>query len=57
VGIGEASATPAAFSLLSDYFPAARRATALANYSSGIYIGAGVGLGIGGLIVERWDAA
>ena len=57
VGIGEASATPAAFSLLSDYFPAARRATALAIYSSGIYLGAGVGLGIGGLIVERWDAA
>jgi MFS family permease len=57
VGIGEASATPAAFSLLSDYFPPARRATVLALYSSGIYIGAGVGLGIGGLIVNRWDAA
>jgi MFS family permease len=57
VGVGEASATPAAFSLLSDYFPAARRATVLAVYSSGIYIGAGIGLGIGGLVVERWDAA
>jgi MFS family permease len=57
VGIGEASATPAAFSLLSDSFPAARRATALAIYSSGIYIGAGLGLFIGGLIVERWDIA
>src|SRR5262245_31150470 len=57
VGIGEASATPAAFSLLSDYFPPARRATALALYSSGIYIGAGIGLGIGGVIVNRWDAA
>ena len=57
VGIGEASATPAAFSLLSDYFPPARRATALAVYSSGIYIGAGIGLGIGGVIVNRWDAA
>lgn len=57
VGIGEASATPAAFSILSDTFPAARRATALALYSSGIYIGAGLGLFIGGLIVERWDAA
>ena len=56
VGIGEASASPAAFSLLSDYFPAARRATVLALYSSGIYLGAGVGIGIGGLIVNRWDA-
>ena len=57
VGIGEASAAPAAFSLLSDYFPPARRATVLAIYSSGIYIGAGLGLGLGGLIVDRWDAA
>jgi MFS family permease len=57
VGVGEASATPAAFSLLSDSFPPARRATALAVYSSGIYIGAGLGMGIGGLIVERWNAA
>jgi MFS family permease len=57
VGVGEASASPAAFSLLSDYFPPARRATVLAIYSSGIYIGAGLGLFIGGLIVERWDLA
>ncbi len=57
VGIGEASATPAAFSLLSDSFPAARRATALAVFSSGICIGAGLGLGLGGWVVERWDHA
>ena len=57
VGIGEASASPAAFSLLSDWFPPRRRATVLAIYSSGIYIGAGLGLGIGGLVVDRWDAA
>ena len=57
VGIGEASATPAAFSLLSDYFPPARRATVLATYSSGIYLGAGIGIALGGIIVDRWDAA
>jgi MFS family permease len=57
VGIGEAGATPAAFSLLSDCYPAARRATVLALYSSGIYIGSGLGLTIGGQIVGRWDAA
>src|SRR5215475_4160021 len=57
VGIGEASAAPAAFSLLSDWFPPARRATALAIYSSGIYLGAGLGLVIGGFVVDRWDAA
>lgn len=55
VGIGEASATPAAFSLLSDWFAPARRATVLAIYSSGIYIGGGLGLGIGGLVVDAWN--
>ena len=57
VGVGEASATPAAFSLLSDYFPPARRATVLAIYSSGIYIGAGIGIFLGGIIVDSWKAA
>lgn len=57
VGVGEASASPAAYSLLSDWFPPARRATALALYSGGIYLGAGLGLGVGGLVVHRWDAA
>jgi MFS family permease len=57
VGIGEASASPAAYSMLSDLFPPSRRATALALYSSGIYIGSGLGLGLGGLVVDRWDAA
>jgi sugar phosphate permease len=33
VGVGEASASPAAFSMLSDSFPARRRATVLALYS------------------------
>jgi len=57
VGVGESSATPAAFSLLSDYFPRHQRATVLAVYSSGIYIGAGLGLGIGGTIVQAWNHA
>jgi len=57
VGVGEASASPAAFSKLSDWFPARLRATVLAIYSSGIYIGSGIGIFLGGLIVERWDLA
>ena len=55
VGVGESSASPAAFSLLSDYFPPQRRTTVLALYSSGIYLGAGLGLGIGGVIVNGWE--
>jgi MFS family permease len=57
VGIGEATASPCAYSLISDYFPKEKRASALAIYSSGLYIGGGVSLFIGGLIVERWNAA
>ena len=55
VGVGEASATPAAFSMLTDSFPRRLRATVLAIYSSGIYLGAGLGLAIGGQIVDRWN--
>ena len=57
VGVGEASATPAAFSMLSDYFSPNVRATALSIYSSGIYIGAGIGTFLGGMIVDGWNGA
>ena len=57
VGVGEATASPSAYSLISDWFPARMRATALAIYSSGLYIGGGISLLIGGLIVENWNAA
>jgi len=57
VGVGEASATPAAFSSLVDWFPARLRATALSIYSSGVYIGAGIGIFLGGWIVDAWRAA
>jgi MFS family permease len=57
VGIGEASASPTAYSLISDYFPARKRGTALAIYSSGLYIGGGVSLLIGAKISQVWDAA
>ena len=57
VGVGEASASPAAYSLLSDWFPREKRATVLAIYSSGIYIGSGLSLVLGALIVGAWQAA
>lgn len=57
VGIGEATASPCAFSILSDYFPKEKRATALAIYSSGLYLGGGFSLFIGGLVVQQWNAA
>lgn len=57
VGVGEATASPSAYSLISDWFPKKMRATALAIYSSGLYVGGGVSLLIGGAIVERWNAS
>lgn len=57
VGVGEATASPTAYSLISDYFPKRQRATALAIYSSGLYIGGGVSLFIGALIVQAWNKA
>lgn len=54
VGVGEASANPAAYSLLYDYFPKRVRTTVLAVYSSGIFVGAGLGLIIGGFILTYW---
>ena len=57
VGIGEASASPAAYSMISDYFPKERRATALSIYSSGLYIGGGLSLPIGGFVLSRWNMA
>lgn len=57
VGVGEATAGPAAYSLISDWFPKRRRATALAIYSGGLYVGGGLSLGIGGQVVQRWNAA
>ena len=57
VGIGEASASPAAYSILADYYPPQVRAFVIALYSSGVYIGGGLGLAVGGWVVDGWAAA
>lgn len=57
VGVGEATASPAAYSLISDWFPARLRGTALAIYSSGLYFGGGISLLVGGSILEGWNRA
>lgn len=57
VGIGEASASPAAYSMLADLFPPRRRALVLAIYSAGVFIGAGLSMFIGGGIAQAWNAA
>ncbi|WP_372781677.1 spinster family MFS transporter [Phenylobacterium sp.] len=54
VGIGEAGCSPTAHSLLADYFPQEKRATALAIYSMGISIGTLLGMAIGGIVAEHY---
>jgi MFS family permease len=57
VGIGEATASPVGFSLISDWFSKAKRATALGLFSSGLLIGSGLSLLLGGLIDSYWNLA
>ncbi len=55
VGVGEAGGTPGANSIISDYFPAARRPMALTIFSLGAPIGAWLGADIAGMINDRYD--
>ena len=52
VGVGEAGGSPPAHSLIADYFPPARRATALGIFSLGVPIGILVGFLAGGWLNE-----
>ncbi len=54
VGVGESCSTPAAISLLYDYFPPKVRTTVLAIFDCGSAIGAGLGIFFGGLILTTW---
>ena len=59
MGIGEAGCTPPAHSLITDYFPKERRASALAFYSMGTPLGGLIGTALGGVIADAygWRAA
>lgn len=52
VGVGEATLSPAAYSMIADYFPPERRATAISVYSMGIYLGSGIAFLVGGLVIK-----
>ncbi|MCH2169491.1 MFS transporter [Myxococcota bacterium] len=54
VGIGETVGSGPTQSLLSDYFPPERRATALSILGSGGVVGSMLAFGLGGLIGERF---
>ena len=52
VGLGEAALSPAAISLISDYFPPSRRGTAVGSFLSGIAMGNGAAILIGGGVLH-----
>ena len=51
VGVGEATLSPSAYSMLSDLFDKTRLPKAMSVYTVGIYIGAGLAMIIGGTVV------
>lgn len=57
VGVGEATLSPAAYSMLSDYFPRDKLARAMAVYSIGVPLGAGIALILGSFVVQAVLAA
>lgn len=56
VGVGEATLAPAAWSMIPDLFPPHRVAFAMAIFVSGVTIGGGMAMLLGGLIVQ-WAAS
>ncbi|MBT7753233.1 MAG: MFS transporter [Gammaproteobacteria bacterium] len=51
VGVGEATLSPAAYSMIADYFPENKLGKAIAVYQSGALFGSGIAFIIGGAIV------
>jgi MFS family permease len=52
VGVGEATLSPAAFSMISDLFRRGPLATAMSVYSMGVFVGAGLAFMLGGAVVQ-----
>jgi len=57
VGVGEAALSPSALSMLSDYFPPRLRLRAIAIYNTGISLGTGLALIVGGSLIAHVSAA
>lgn len=51
VGVGEATLSPSALSILSDYFPREKRGAAIGFYNMGVSVGAGIAFIVGGQVI------
>jgi MFS family permease len=52
VGVGEAALQPSAYSMLADYFPPRKLGRAIGTYASGLFLGGGLALILGGAVIE-----
>lgn len=52
VGIGEACLSPAAYSMIADYFPKEKRGVPISFYAMGVYFGSGVASIVVGFIID-----
>ena len=57
VGVGEATLTPADYSLISDYFPREKRSRAISFFMMGISVGMGIAYLVGGRVVALVESA
>src|SRR5262249_36787196 len=53
VGVGEATLSPSAYSIITDYFPKRKLGVALSVFSMGIFLGSGLALAIGAGLVAH----
>lgn len=52
VGVGEAALSPAAYSMIADYFPPRQLGRAMGVYQSGAFFGAGIAFLVGGVVIQ-----
>ncbi|HJP38753.1 MAG TPA: MFS transporter [Gammaproteobacteria bacterium] len=52
VGVGTAALSPAAYSMIADYFPREKLGRALGVYQAGAFVGAGLAFLVGGLVIR-----
>lgn len=56
VGVGEATLSPSAYSIITDYFPKQKLAIAMSIFTMGIFLGSGLALAIGAALVAGLPA-
>ena len=56
VGVGEATLSPSAYAIITDYFPPHKLTRALSAYQTGIYVGTGLSMILGSIVIANVPA-